>query len=394
MPAAPALPDVPPGAPLRVALTTGAYNHIADGVALTLNRVVRSFEGTGIEARVYAPTTERPALAHAGTLVPVPSLTAPGRPDYRVALGLTPGAKRDLAAFAPDVVSVSTPDLLGFGARRWALRHGVPLVGIYHTHFASYLDAYGLGRAEPALWRYLRWFYRPFRHVYVPSPSMQDVLRAHGFGSNLRPWPRGVETDWFTPAKRDLAWRRSLGFADDDVVVAWVGRLVVEKGLDVFAGMVEALRARGRTFKVLAVGDGPARPGFEGRLTAALGLGNAVFTGTLRGDDLARAYASADVFVFPSETESFGNVTLEAMASGLPAVCADAPGSASLVADGETGFLCPPRDADAFADATGRLVADADLRRRMGTAARERALGYRWDAVLARLHAYLREAAA
>ena len=390
----PAPPVRSPSGPLRVALTTGAYNHIADGVALTLNRVVGSFAEAGIEGRVYAPTTARPALAHAGTLVPVPSVTAPGRPDYRVAVGLTPGAKRDLAAFAPDVVSVSTPDLLGLGGRRWALRHGTPLVGIYHTHFASYLDAYGLGRLEPALWRYLRWFYRPFRHVYVPSPSMEAVLQAHGFGANLRPWPRGVETDRFAPEKRDLEWRRSLGFADADVVVAWVGRLVVEKGLGVFAEMAEAMRARGLAFKVLAVGDGPARADFEGRLAAALGPGGAVFTGTLRGSALARAYASADLFVFPSETESFGNVTLEAMASGLPAVCADAPGSASLVVRGETGFLCPPRDAAAFATAAGRLVADAGLRHAMGAAARERALTYRWDAVLARLHAYLREAAA
>lgn len=377
-----------PDRPLRLAVTTGAYTHIADGVSLTLNRLVGYLVGRGARVDVLAPVGKTHAVEPAGTLVPVRSVTAPGRPDYRVALGLTPSARRALDAFRPDVLNVSTPDLLGFGARRWALRRGVPLVGIYHTHFASYLEFYGLQRLEPLLWRYLRWFYRPFAEVFVPSRSMADVLHANGFGDNLTVWGRGIETDRFSPEKRDLAWRRALGFADDDVVVAWVGRLVLEKGLDVFAAMVETMQRRGLRFKTLVVGDGPERETFQQRLDGA------VFTGTLRGDDLPRAYASSDVFVFPSVSEAFGNVTLEAMACGLPTVCARAPGAADLVDDGTTGFLVPPGDTDAFADAAGRLVADAALRAQMGAAARERALTYRWDVLLGTMHERLQRVAA
>jgi len=369
-----------PDRPLRLAVTTGAYTHIADGVSLTLNRLVGYLVGRGVRVEVLAPVGPANAVEPAGTLVPVPSITAPGRPDYRVALGLTRSARRALGAFRPDVLNVSTPDLLGLGARRWALRRGVPVVGIYHTHFASYLDFYGLQRLEPLLWRYLRWFYRPFAQVFVPTHSMAKVLRENGFGDNLTVWGRGIETDRFAPEKRDLAWRRALGFADDDVVVTWVGRLVLEKGLDVFAAMVEAMQARGLSFKTLVVGDGPERAAFEQRLVGA------VFTGTLRGDDLPRAYASSDVFVFPSVSEAFGNVTLEAMACGLPAVCARAPGASDLVVEGETGFLVPPGQAEAFADAAAQLVQDAALRLRMGEAARARALTFRWDVLLGQMY--------
>lgn len=371
--------------PLRLAVTTGAYTHIADGVSLTLNRIVRYLAGHGEDVRVLAPVGPTHVVEPAGDLVPVRSIVAPGRPDYRVALGLTSAARRSLDAFRPDVLSISTPDLLGFGARRWALRRGVPLVGIYHTHFASYLAFYGLQRLEPLLWRYLRAFYRPFEQVFVPSASMAEVLHAHGFGDNLTVWERGVETDRFAPERRDVAWRRALGFDDETVVVAWVGRLVLEKGLDVFAGAVERLMAQGLPVRALVVGDGPERATFERRLPTA------VFTGTLRGDDLPRAYASSNVFMFPSVSEAFGNVTLEAMASGLPVVCARAPGASSLVVEGETGFLAAPGDPAVFAEAARRLVTDALLRRRMGEAARARALTYRWDVLLARLHARLRQ---
>ena len=372
---------------MRLAVTTGAYTHIADGVSLTLNRLVGYLVANGTDVQVLAPVGKTNAVEPAGTLVPVASVTAPGRPDYRVAVGLTRRARRALDAFRPDVLNVSTPDLLGLGARRWARKHGVPLVGIYHTHFASYLGFYGLARLEPVLWRYLRWFYSPFASVFVPSASMAEVLRAHGFADNLTVWGRGIETDRFDPEHRDLAWRRALGFADDDVVVTWVGRLVLEKGLDVFAAAVEAMQRRGLRFRTLVVGDGPERAAFEARLPEA------VFTGTLRGDVLPRAYASSDVFVFPSVSEAFGNVTLEAMASGLPTVCARAPGASDLVVDGVTGFLAPPGNADSFADLTGRLVSDPELRRSMAEAARARALTFRWDALLDQMHTLLLQTA-
>ncbi len=372
----------------RVALFTGAYNHIADGVALTLNRLVAHLERRGVPVRVFAPTTDAPAIAdHAGTLVPVHSVAAPGRSDYRVSLGITPSVRAALQAFEPTLFHVATPDLLGRHALGLADTWGVPAVASYHTHFTSYLKYYYLGFLEEAVWSYLRRFYARCRHVYVPSPAMADVLRGHGLDDNLRLWPRGVDTDRFSPDRRALAWRRAHGIGDDEVVVSFVSRLVWEKGLDVFADVIARLDRAGVPHRCLVVGDGPARDDLADQLPDG-----AVLTGYLGGTDLATAYASSDVFLFPSDTETFGSVTLEAMASGVPTVCADAAGSRSLVEDGVTGRLCPPGDTDAFYEATRALVTDATARRAMGEAALDRAHAFRWDAVLDRMIGFYEEA--
>ena len=369
----------------RVALFTGAYNHIADGVSLTLNRLVDHLEREGAAVRVFAPTVDEPPVDHAGTLVPVRSLPAPGRPEYRIAMGLSRSARRELRAFRPNLFHVATPDLLGRSARKLARRWGVPLVASYHTHFSSYLKYYRLGLLEGALWAYLRRFYRPCRHVYVPSPSMAEVLRHRGVSSGLRLWQRGVDTARFSPERRSLDWRHAYGIGDDEVVVTFVSRLVREKGLDVFADVIEGLRARGVPHRCLVVGDGPARAEMKARLPRA------IFTGHLEDDALAHAYASADVFLFPSDTETFGNVTLEAMASGLPTVCADATGSSTLVEDDRTGLLAPSGNPGAFLDATTRLVTQTRLRRRMGRAAHQRAQRFDWHAILSRMAGYYDE---
>ncbi|WP_243664313.1 glycosyltransferase family 4 protein, partial [Rhodothermus marinus] len=230
---------------------------------------------------------------------------------------------------------------------------------------------------------YLRWFYRQCRQIYVPSTSMIEILRAHGIDQNLYLWERGVDTGLFNPAQRSSAWRRNvLGVADDEVVVAYVGRLVWEKGLDVLAATINRLRQEQVPHRCLIVGEGPARHELEARLPEA------IFTGYLEGRELARAYASADVFFFPSETETFGNVTLEAMASGLPAVCADAPGSNMLIEHGRTGFLATPGRVEEFAGYLRRLILDAELRRTMSRHALERARHFDWEAVLNRLYGY------
>ena len=371
--------------PKRVALFTGAYNHIADGVSLTLNRLVDHLEQKGVEVRVFAPTVDDPPIDHAGTLVPAPSVPLPGRSEYRLTVGITPSMREELEAFDPTLYHVATPDLLGRHALTLAHSTDTPVVGSYHTHFSSYLKYYHLDLLESALWGYLRRFYQQCEQVYVPSTAMAEVLDDHGISDGLRLWRRGVETDRFTPRRRSADWRQAHGIGDNEVVVAFVSRLVWEKGLDVYADVIERLERRGVPHRSLVVGDGPAREELEERLP------NTLFTGFLEGTDLARAYASSDVFLFPSDTETFGNVTLEAMASGLPTIAADAAGSRDLVDPETTGVLCPPGDRDAFAEATQRLVLNASLRREMSAAAHERAQHFTWPSVLDQINTYYDE---
>jgi glycosyltransferase involved in cell wall biosynthesis len=311
---------------------------------------------------------------------------APGRPEYRVSLGISPEARSRLRAFDPTLVHIATPDLLGRHALCVAQANNVPVVASYHTHFSSYLKYYHLGLFEGLVWSYIRNFYRQCRHVYVPSPSVADILRERGVTDGLRLWRRGVNTETFHPSYRSSAWRQRYGVADDEVLVTFVSRLVWEKGLDTYAQVIERLEARGVPHRSMVVGDGPARKELENRLP------NTIFTGHLEDEALSRAYASSDVFLFPSDTETFGNVTLEAMASGLPAVAADAVGSRDLVRDGTTGFLADPEDPEAFYTAVARLVTDDALREEFGASALEHAQEFSWETVLGAIDYYYNEA--
>jgi phosphatidylinositol alpha 1,6-mannosyltransferase len=371
---------------LRVALVASSYNYIKDGVALTLNRLVEYLERNGVEVLVFAPVAATPAFAHAGTLAPAPSIALPARPEYRLAFGLSRDNKERLEAFRPHLLHLAVaPDLLGFSAMRTARRLGIPLVASCHTRFETYLKHYWYASwTEGVLKAYLRYAYNAAREVYVPSQSMADALRADGVTAPLKLWPRGVDTERFHPNKRSDTWRAKHGLKDNDFVVAFVSRLVREKGLDTVVATLKLLKARGIAHRSMIVGDGPERQNLESRLPGA------VFTGFLHGDDLAEAYAAADVFLFPSLTKTFGSVTLEAMASGLPCVCADATGSRSLVVENETGHLVEPENAQAFAARIAALAEDPAKRKAMGAAARQRSLAFSWDECMGRLLGYYR----
>ena len=384
-----AAPAAEPEGRLRVAVFSGNYNYVMDGAARAQNMLVAHLLERGHEVLVVAPTTRKPAFAHAGTLVSVPSVALPGKRDeYRLGLGLTRRLRARLDAFAPDIVHIATPDYTAVTALRYAEKRGIPAVASFHTRFDTYPRYYGLPWLEKYLTRYMRWLYARCVHVYPPTQSMLEELSAAGIGRELRLWGRGVDHALFSPERRDMAWRRSLGLADEDVVVAFVGRLVLEKGIDVFADAVRRAAAEDPRIRALVVGDGPERGRFEARLPGGL------FVGHQSGEALARAYASADIFFNPSVTETAGNVTLEAMASGLACVAAEVSGSRSFVHPGETGFLSPPDAGGAgYARQMLRLARDADLRARMGKAARARTLAeHRWPVVLDEVIAHYRDA--
>lgn len=361
---------------LRIALFSGNYNYVRDGANQALNRLMDHALSHGAQVRVYSPTTATPAFPPVGDLVSVPSWGLPGgRGEYRLARGLPAAVRADLAAWAPNIVHVSAPDILGHSAVRWARRQELPCIASFHTRFETYMRYYRAGFLETGLIRLMTRFYNRTDQVMVPSQSMADLLHAWGVTTPIGIWSRGINHERFNPARRDLAWRRSLGIGDDDVAVGFLGRLVLEKGLGIFAQVIAALKARGVPHRVLVVGEGPARDWFAERVPEA------VFTGFQAGDDLARAVAGMDIFFMPSVTETFGNVTTEAMAAGVPVVAARATGSVDLVEDGVTGFLVPPQDVGAYAAAIGRLIADPVLRASAGKAGHARVRGYEWGRV-------------
>ncbi len=362
----------PAAMPRRVALFSGNYNYLRDGANQALNRLVAYLERRGSEVRVYSPTSNTPAFEPAGTLVSVPSVRIPGRGEYRLGLGLSAELRRNVRAFRPDIVHVSAPDWTGVAAQRLARTMDVPVVASLHTRFETYAQFYGAGLIRPAIERHLERFYRGSDTILVPTAPIADEFAGKGFGDRTRLWGRGVDRDQFSPQHRNLAWRRSQGFQDDDVVVLFFGRLVREKGPALFADIVDRVAASGVAIRPLIVGDGPERGWLVKRLPQARLLGS------LSGEELGRAVASADIFVNPSITEAFGNVTLEAMASGLPSVCVDIPSGRNLLRKG-TGMFYAPGDIDGAVAAVRRLAVFSDLRSAMARAARTASEDYSWD---------------
>lgn len=375
---------------LRVALFSGNYNYTRDGANQALNLLVGHLLSRGVTVRVYSPTVPEPAFAPTGDLVDVPAIPLPGeRGEYRLARGLPAKIRHDLAAFAPNLIHVSAPDILGHRAVSYARRHGIARVASLHTRFETYPRYYGLAFIEPLFERMLARFYDRVDRVLVPGPLLGDILRSWGVKTPTMVWSRGVNHDRFSPARRDLAWRRSLGIADDEIAIGFLGRLVKEKGLDVFAAATAELKRRGIAHRVLVIGEGPAREWFASQVP------DAAFAGYQTGDALGRCVASMDVFFNPSITETFGNVTLEAMAAGVPVVAARASGAVGLVENETTGFLVDPWDTAGYADALSVLIADSCRREAMGRAGHRKAAGYRWDVINeAVLNAYLEDCGA
>ncbi|MGE4322857.1 MAG: glycosyltransferase family 4 protein [Sphingobium sp.] len=377
IPVPPRSPSPSAGRSLRVALFSGNYDCVRDGANQALNRLVAHLLGhRGTDVRIYSPRTPKPAFASVGTVRAVRSISLPGRPEYRLALGFTRAARADFDAFRPDIVHLSAPDLLGRQAQKYARARGVPVIASLHTRFETYAEHYRLGFLRPVIERYLDRFYGDCDHILAPTrPIAIDLGARHG-ARRVSVWGRGVDHRLFRPSLRCDRLRAAHGYGPGDVVPLFFGRLVVEKGLAVFAEAIEILRHRGRKIRPLIVGQGPARDWLARRLP------NAVFAGHLEGVALGRMIASADILINPSATEAFGNVNLEAMASGLAIVSADVDSAAALIANGRDGLLVPPGEALGFADAAEALIDDALRRQKLGRMAQEAAARYRWDDVL------------
>jgi phosphatidylinositol alpha 1,6-mannosyltransferase len=354
---------------VRIALVTDTYLPQINGVTTIVRRIADTARNAGHAVAIVAPRYPHGSGGDGGggTELRVPSLPFPPYPSIRLSFPFHRHVAHFLDRFAPDLVHAATEGPLGIVGRRYALDKSLPLVTSFHTDFPQYARDYGLGVLTPLVWRWLVHFHRPARMVQTPGIAVRDELVRRGL-RNTVVWGRGVDVRHFRPDRRHAGWRRWMAGADDTIIVLHVGRLAPEKNLRVLVNAWNrAHRCLGPRATFVIAGEGP-----DARYVAA----HAPFArqlGFLDRDTLADLYASADLCVLPSRTETCGLVALEAMAAGLPVVAADAGGLAESVRHEENGLLVRPDDGRGFGHAIVALALDADRRRAMGVEARRTA---------------------
>jgi glycosyltransferase involved in cell wall biosynthesis len=361
---------------LRVTLVSETYMPQINGVSRTLERLVDHCVQRGDLVQLMVPRYEEAKADREGIVRR--SWRGWRLPFYReVILPLvTPRRlRREIAGFSPDLVHIATEGPLGVAALRACRQLGLPVVSSYHTNFPQYLASYRLGLLESIAWRYLGWFHNATSMTLCPTPTIRDVLCEHGF-ERVEIWSRGVDTRLFDAARRSIAVRRELGIGENEVVAVYAGRLAAEKNLQLLMDAWHERPAEGPD-RLLLVGDGPLRGQLEAR--SADGV---IFAGYRRGEDLARCYAAGDFFVFPSVTDTFGNVMLEAMASGLPVVGFDVAGPRDIVRHGETGWIVRDQTVGALSRAMVHLATMTQQRQHMGREARSFAETQSWHQIL------------
>lgn len=371
--------------PMRVAVVTETFPPEVNGVAVTIARFVDGLRESGHEIQLVRPRqgdAVAPEAAPEFRELLTGGVAIPRYPNLRMGLPARRSLERLWARHRPDVVHIVTEGPLGWSALRVAHKLRLPAVSDFRTNFHAYSRHYGVGWLRRPILAYLRKFHNATLCTMVPTEALRRELDALGFRA-LRVVARGVDTRLFDPARRSDELRRRWASDGRGPVLLYVGRLAHEKNLADLARAYEASRRSAPGARLVVVGDGPAREWLRARCP------DAVFAGVRRDHDLAACYASADIFLFPSLTETFGNVTLEALASGLAVVAYDYAAAASVVVHGRSGALAPFGDALAFAETAARVAADPALVRTMGTAARLAVAPVAWERVVRQLEAIL-----
>lgn len=366
---------------LRIAVVTETYPPEINGVAMTLGRFVQALQEREHLIQLIRPRQSADDLPREESnleQVLRPGVPIPRYAGLRMGLPAKSTLRRIWSLKRPDLVHVVTEGPLGWSALAAANSLRIPVATDFHTNFHSYSQHYGLGWLKKPIAAYLRKFHNQARVTMVPSLTLRRELEAAGF-RNLEVVARGVDTRLFDPARRSQDLRAAWGVAEQGLAVLYVGRIAPEKNLDLLVRAFQAMARQRPDARLILVGDGPelaalkaAHPGF-------------VFCGARRGEDLACHYASADAFLFPSLTETFGNVLLEAMASGLPSVSFDYAAAAEHVRHGVNGLKAAYGDAGEFLAHGLRLMEDAGLRASLGQEARATALNLSWQQIFARL---------
>lgn len=364
---------------LRILIFTATY-FVLDGVTLTIRRLENHLRSKGATVKILSTVPENIGSEAIRDVIVVPGIKIPFNHagDYSFGIGLDETTIAQIEAYNPNVVHFTVPDFVALDGIRWCQRKNIAYIGTWHSNYCDYLKYYFLEWIlGPGFHRYLKGFFEQMPTVYVPTPYMLNKMRnewGYGAATELKEWGRGVDMNIFSPERRSSTFRQSKGILDSDIVVLWVSRIVPEKRPDIWLAVVKRLQDEGLPVKPLVVGSGT----FEKYLSK---LNHVTCCGWLSGTSLGEAYASADVLLFPSDVETFGNVTLEALASGCPSVVEKKCGE-HLVETGVNGLTCTAGDFEEFYQATRSLVLDARLRQQMSVAARGSAFRYERNIIL------------
>jgi len=313
----------------------------------------------------------------------VPSVVLPLQKNYRLAIPGYQAFAKALEKFNPDILHINSPCPLGFSAMKYGEAFNIPVVATYHTHFPKYLPYYHLSALEDWTWKLSRSLYNNIDRTFVPTRPILDELMQHNF-HDLEYLPNGVDGELFNPKHRSSSWRKQFVY-DETPIVLFVSRLVWEKDLHVLVEVNKILRENGTKFEMVIVGDGPARKEFQAKMPGAH------FLGFQSGIQLAEIFASADIFAFPSTTETFGLVTLEAMASGLVPVAAKTGGAVDIIEDGESGLFSAPKSGKDMADKITFLITYPEKRKVMAVEAYNRSTSYHWQNIFEKMFASYKE---
>jgi glycosyltransferase involved in cell wall biosynthesis len=368
------------GSRRHICIVTDTYPPEVNGVAFTLGHWVEGLRSQGYVVSIVRPRQESfdsSRVSFDPMAMLVPGLPVPGYRGLRFGWPAGRVLSRRWAEQPPDVVYVATEGPLGWSAVRIARGLGIPVVGGFHTNFDSYCGHYHVGWLRPLIFRYLCHFHSRTAGTLVPSADLRTRLENMGL-RNVSVVGRGVDSELFSPQRRSARLRHTWHASDDDLVLLSVGRVAGEKNLQLAIEAFHAMKQGGRAVKFVIVGDGPLRAALQSKHP------DLVFCGVQTGKELAEHYASADIFLFPSETETFGNVTLEAMASGLAVVAYDYAAAHMHIIDGESGVLVPFGDARAFVDRAVRLAGARQTLASMRRQARRYAVSLHWKGVVER----------
>ncbi|WP_088043181.1 glycosyltransferase family 1 protein [Bacillus sp. EAC] len=363
---------------MRIAIFTDTYIPQVNGVAKTLNRFTNYLNENGHSFHVFAPDDF--GVVTSESVSRFKAIPFKIYPECKISLPSLTKMKKKLKEFNPDIIHIATPFTIGLCGLHFAKKLKIPLVASYHTNFDHYLEYYNLSFLENFLWKYLDWFHKPTQKIFVPSKDTLNHLNTKGF-NNLSIWTHGVDCSIFKPSLSNDELKRKYQITSK-YTVCFVGRIAPEKDLDTLCKIISYTKQRfGNNLTWLIVGDGPKKED----MIKKTGTNQIVYTGYLQRNELAEVYSLSDLMVFPSDTETFGNVVLEAMACGTPVIGADAGGVKNIIRDYSTGILCEPKNSFTFCQAIEDCLHQTEMLNRMSIKARDYALTQDWNSIFHKL---------